>query len=358
MAGDGCAQIRRSREIAVDKHSTDNERKVMAVSTVQRSWEVPREPRNVRSVIIVGLGPVGLAVLRATLADSRFNVVGCVDISSEAATAARDAGYEGHVYQDAAEIAGDADVAIVCTASTIAGINDLARVLLQSGCHVVSSCEELIAPQLGPVEIVSALHDLGIETGRAIAGTGVNPGFVMDMLPFIATAVTLNVEAITVSRRVDVSKRRQRLQEKVGVGISLDEFASRREAGQIGHVGLRASLVFLANGLGWFGESEETLKPVRSTDGRTSLGVHHQATVRDADGKVRVRGNLEMFAGADDLDEVKIHGTPSIQLEIPGGVSGDHATVAALVNLAARFDQLPVGLSTPADYLGVAWSAV
>jgi 4-hydroxy-tetrahydrodipicolinate reductase len=52
-----------------------------------------------------------------------------------------------------------------------------------------------------------------------------------------------------------------------------------------------------------------------------------------------------MYLGAEDPhDEVEIEGSPTIRLVIPGGVAGDAATVAALVNTAPRLLRAAPGL--------------
>jgi hypothetical protein len=49
----------------------------------------------------------------------------------------------------------------------------------------------------------------------------------------------------------------------------------------------------------------------------------------------------------DPHDAIQIEGDPSLNLIIPGGVAGDQATVASLVNTAARLRQARPGLLLP-----------
>jgi 2,4-diaminopentanoate dehydrogenase len=327
----------------------------MEPTTTRRSWEARAGINAPIRTLVIGLGPVGQAVVDAAMKDVRFDVVGCVDVSAEARSAISELAYDGPAFGAVADADVEADVAVVCTSSTIAGIHALAADLVERGCHVVSSCEELIAPQLADCEVVRSLHETATNAGKVVIGAGVNPGFVMDVLPVLLTIPTLDVRSIEVSRRVNVATRRVRLQEKVGVGIGLDDFARRKSAGEIGHMGLRASLVYLANALGWDGESHETVDAVEAGGGARSLGVRHEAWVADAQGEVRVRGLLEMYAGARDLDEITIHAQPDVRVQIPGGISGDAATVAALLNVAARVTALRPGLATPADHTNAGW---
>jgi 4-hydroxy-tetrahydrodipicolinate reductase len=48
-------------------------------------------------------------------------------------------------------------------------------------------------------------------------------------------------------------------------------------------------------------------------------------------------------------DEVQIEGTPPIRMIIPGGIHGDRATVAAIVNAIPLVAAAPPGLKTVLD---------
>jgi hypothetical protein len=313
-------------------------------------------PTRPRELVVFGLGPIGAAALEAATADERFAVAGCVDPREDREAIARQLGYDGPVLAEPSDLDGDGKVAVVCTGSTIAGVAPLAIELVEAGFDVVSTCEELIAPELGSRSAVAEVDAAARAAERTVVGAGVNPGFVMDVLPAVMTMPVRDVEQVRVLRRVDVGRRRLRLQEKVGVGISLDEFAERRSRDAIGHVGLRASLVFLANALGWGGgESWETVDPVVDWGGETSRGVRHVAQVSAPDGTVRVEALLEMYAGAPAVDRIEVDARPSVALELVGGLQGDQATIAATLNTAARVAQMRPGLRTPHDLLTPVW---
>ncbi len=323
------------------------------VATADRAGAAPAPPRE---LVVLGLGPIGAAALEAAMADERFAVVGCVDPRDDREAIASELGYDGPVLADAAALDGDGQVAGVCTGSTIAGIAPLATELVAAGFDVVSTCEELIAPELGAPSAVAELDAAARAADRTVVGAGVNPGFGMAVLPAGMTMPVRDLAQVRVLRRVDVGRRRLRLQEKVGVGISLDEFAERRGRDAIGHVGLRASLVFLANALGWGGgDSSETVDPVVAWDGATSRGVRHVAQVAAPDGTVRVQAVLEMYAGAPAVDRIEVDASPSVALELVGGLQGDQATIAATLNTAARVRAMEPGLRTPHDLLTPVW---
>ena len=82
-------------------------------------------------------------------------------------------------------------------------------------------------------------------------GTGVNPGFAMDALPIALTAVCERVTAIEVDRVQDARIRRLPFQQKIGAGLTVDEFMAEVKDGTVRHVGLAESITMIADALGW-----------------------------------------------------------------------------------------------------------
>jgi 4-hydroxy-tetrahydrodipicolinate reductase len=194
-----------------------------------------------------------------------------------------------------------------------------------------------------------------------LLGTGVNPGFVMDKLPLTLTAVCQEVKSIEVHRVVNASLRREPLQRKVGAGQTREEFQQSVAAGRIKHMGLRESLMMIANGLNieLSAVSEEVIAPVIAdrkikTDyfeveaGRVA-GVHQSISGEQRDG-IRLLLDIKMYVGAENAgDRVEIKGTPNVSMLISGGVHGDRATAAMVVNAIPRVIQARPGVLTMDD---------
>ena len=188
-----------------------------------------------------------------------------------------------------------------------------------------------------------------------MVGTGVNPGFVMDVLPLCLTGVSREVRAIHVQRVVNASTRREPLQRKIGSGLPPAEFERRLRDGKAGHAGLRDSLALLAHGLGWkISEVVETGEAVVAEhDIKTrffgvkkgqTCGLHQRAEGK-RNGRVSLTLDLKMYLDAKDpCDAIQIEGDPPLDVVVRGGVAGDQATVAALLNTARRLLQAPPGL--------------
>ena len=82
-------------------------------------------------------------------------------------------------------------------------------------------------------------------------GTGVNPGFAMDALPIALTAVCERVDRIVVNRVQDARIRRLPFQQKIGAGLTTEQFQKKVDDGSVRHVGLTESIAMIADAMGW-----------------------------------------------------------------------------------------------------------
>jgi 2,4-diaminopentanoate dehydrogenase len=232
--------------------------------------------------------------------------------------------------------------------------------MARMGVSVVSSCEELLFPQLREPQLAAKLDRLCKRSGARVIGTGVNPGFVMDLLPLCITGVSREVRAVHVQRVVNASTRRAPLQRKIGSGMTPEEFRRLFKAGKAGHAGLKESLALIAHCLGWktgrimeTGDAVVAERDIRTQylevkQGQT-CGLHQRAEAK-VNGKVCLTLDLKMYLDAPEpRDAIQIEGEPPLDVVINGGVAGDHATVAALVNSAPRLLQARPGLLLVTD---------
>ena len=219
----------------------------------------------------------------------------------------------------------------------------------RAGANVVSTCEELAYPWRRHPELAKQLDAQAMSHGVTVLGTGVNPGFVMDTLVAALSGVCQRVERVRIARIVDVATRRVQLQRKVGVGLTVEEFRERVATGRCGHVGLQESCWLVAEGLGWRLDGlDERIEPVVAPDGRAA-GMR-QVAVGTQDGHTLIEAVVQMSAGAErPRDEIEIEGTPPVRLVIDGGVQGDLATAAVVVNAVPRVVACAPGLITMLD---------
>jgi 4-hydroxy-tetrahydrodipicolinate reductase len=308
-----------------------------------------------------GLGPIGIECLKLAASRPWARIIGAIDIDPD------------KVGVDLGAVTGERSLRGLCVVNSVgelvekpdmifhtavsrfsaafAQITPLAR----QGIHVVSSCEELVFPWLREPNLADKLDRVCHRSGARVMGTGVNPGFVMDLLPLCLTSVISDVRAINVQRVVNASTRRESLQRKIGSGLAPEEFETLLRTGKAGHAGLRESLALIAHALGWRptrihekGHAVVAKKNIRTKYLEVRKGQTcglHQFAQANRNGKFRLTLDLKMYLDAEDPhDAVQIEGDPPLQVIIKGGVAGDQATVAALVNAVPRLMRVSPGL--------------
>lgn len=312
-------------------------------------------------VAVVGLGPVGLEILRALARKPWARIVAAVDIAPD--KQGKDAGELAGLGALGIQIAPSLETACdVVAHSTVSNLAEAAPQLVElagRGCSVVSTCEELAFPL--DEEYARPIREAAVANGVTILGTGINPGFLLDTLPLTVSVVCQDVNSILARRVVDAGQRREPLQRKVGAGLDLHEWRRLQAEGRIRHVGLPESLRLLATGIGWTDVQvgQETIEPVIAQENfhtqylevrkGQAAGVR-QIVSATRHGREVIRLELEMYVGAKNPGEsVKIDGNPPVDLEIRGGIHGDRATAAVIANMMPRVHRAPPGLLTMAD---------
>jgi 2,4-diaminopentanoate dehydrogenase len=310
-----------------------------------------------------GLGPIGIETLKLAATKPWVEIIGGIDIDPEKAGRSLaeitgDPALRGaKVYRTLEELSakGVPDVIFHTAVSRIKEAYPQIEPMVRRGISVVSSCEELLFPQLREPELAVKLDKACKDGNARVLGTGVNPGFVMDVLPICLTGACRSVKGIHIQRVVNASTRRGPLQKKIGSGLVPAEFERLFSEGKAGHAGMKESAALLAHSLGWkLTELSETGKAmVASHDIRTRYveakkgqccGMH-QIAVGKVNGEVRLTLDLKMYLDAQNPhDACQIEGEPVLNLMLNGGVAGDAATVAALVNAAPRILKAPPGL--------------
>ncbi len=232
--------------------------------------------------------------------------------------------------------------------------------MLEKGVAVISSCEELLFPAHRAPELTVEIDALCRESGGRILGTGVNPGFVLDVLPSCLSMVTRSVSGVYGERVVNASLRRGPLQKKIGSGLAPSEFQRLWQEGKAGHAGFQESLLLVAHAMGWHMENlTETLEPVvAEKEIRTEFfhvlpgqtrGLHQIVKAESAEGH-KIYLDLKMILAAEDPhDYVRLESDPPIEAYLKDGVSGDKATVASLVNAIPRLLASPPGVRLMTD---------
>jgi hypothetical protein len=303
------------------------------------------------TVALYGLGPIGQSIAKLLLATDGVRIVAAADLS--ATKAGQDLGTVlGMAKKLRIKVAPDperlakkvrADLAVVCTTSSMKDVKSLLTILIKQRANVISTCEQLSFPTPATQAIFRELDKLARTKKVSVLGTGVNPGFAMDALAVVLTAPCAKVERVSVARVVDAATRRMSLQRKVGAGLNQHQFRRAVAEGHVQHVGLSQSAHMIAAALGWkLDKVDETIDAaiaprdldteyLRIPAGATAGIKQHVRGYRGSE--VAVSLDLQMYVGAESpRDHVSIEGTPSINMTVTGGIAGDVATAALVVN--------------------------
>jgi 2,4-diaminopentanoate dehydrogenase len=183
-------------------------------------------------VVHVGLGPIGAAIARQVAGRTGFRIVGGVDVDS--AKGGRDLGdiiglgrrLNIRVSPDLNKTLKTTkpDIAVLCTGSSMREVMPAIEAILKTKTPIVSTTEELSYPGYTHIRQARRINTLAKKAKVAVLGTGVNPGFAMDALPIALTAVCERVDRVVVNRVQDARRRRLPFQQKIGAGLTTEQF--------------------------------------------------------------------------------------------------------------------------------------
>ena len=315
-----------------------------------------------------GLGPVGAAVVRQVAQRAGFKSVGGIDI--DPVKIGRDLGdLVGLTARLGLKVSGDAvkalkaakpDVVVLCTGSSIKTVMPQIEMILKSKTPIVSTTEELVYPGHTNVRSARRIDAWARKAKVAVLGTGVNPGFAMDALPIALTAVCERVERVIVNRVQDARVRRLPFQQKIGAGLTTEQFQRQVDEGTVRHVGFSESVAMIGDALGWrLDRITDDIQPKIAAAPVSSefLAVdpgYVCGLIQDAvgyrGGEPVIRLHMEAYLGApESYDAIEIEGSPRLSMKIAGGIHGDIATASILVNSIAKVLDASPGLHTMRD---------
>ena len=329
--------------------------------------------RKLIRVLILGTGQMGSGIARLVLEKQGLELVGAYGRRTERAgiDLGRAIGLERNLD---VRISNDLPATIdetrprLAIQATCSRLTDAAKeisLLVRHGIHVISIAEEMAFPTCASPALAEELHKLALEHGVSILGTGINPGFVLDLLVIALTGVCADIDTITATRINDLSPYGPSVLRSQGVGLTPEEFRAALRAGTVvGHIGFQESAHMIAHAVGWtIDRVTETREPIISHVPRKTpfvtvapgqvAGCRHTATAYREDKPLitlihpqQIHPHLENIATGDTIE---IAGTPNIRLtgspEIPGGTG----TIALAVNMIPHVLNAAPGLHTMAD---------
>lgn len=322
-------------------------------------------------VVQVGLGPMGRLIAQLILKRENISFKGVVEIDPELAGKklgklfGDEKGSNIIIESDLSRILSKEkiDVVIIATSSSLESVAPLITQAVESGSNIISICEELSYPFQYYPKLSEELNALAKSNNVTIVGTGINPGYLMDLLPIVITAPCQSVKSIKVTRMMNSAKRRVSFQLKIGTGLRPDEFRKKIDNKEItGHVGLIQSIQMICDALGLEYDEIKEFPPkemITEDDFMTSYGEKvpkgyvcglQSKAVAKKNEKEIVLLDFVAYAGEhEEYDNIEIEGTPNIHQKIIGGVHGDLGTSAMVVNLIPIVTKARSGLLTMKD---------
>jgi len=257
------------------------------------------------------------------------------------------------------------DVVIQATCSKVEQAADEIKTAIRGGANVISIAEEMSYPSYEAPGISEEINQLAIENDVTVAGTGINPGFVLDLLVISLTGVCYKVESITAKRVNDLSPYGPSVLQTQGVGITPEAFKKGVEDGSVvGHFGFNESISMISTALGWkIDKIEQTRDPIISTVHRETqfvkiepgltAGCTHTATgYIDRKPVIHLIHPQQVHPHLENVqtgDYIEIKGEPDVNFssgpEIPGGIG----TIALAVNMIPQVMNGVPGLKTMAE---------
>ncbi len=319
-------------------------------------------------VMHFGLGPIGAAVVKQVATRPGFKIVGAIDI--DPAKIGRDLGdVVGLPRRLGVKVSGDAGkalksakprVVVLCTSSSIKTVMPQIEAILKSKTPIVTTTEELSYPGYTHIRQARQINAWAKKAKVALLSTGVNPGFAMDALPIALTAVCERVDRVIVNRVQDARIRRLPFQQKIGAGLTTEQFQKKVDDGSVRHVGLTESIAMIADALGWTLERiSDDVQPKLAavTVSSEFLAVdpgYVCGIIQDGAGyrgrETVIRLHMEAYLGApESYDSVDIEGSPRLSMKLTGGIHGDVATASIVVNSIPHVLKASPGLHTMRD---------
>jgi len=241
------------------------------------------------------------------------------------------------------------DIVLIATTSWLKDqIPDL-RKILNAGINCISIAEEMSDAYAQNPELAKELNELAKKNGVSILGTGVNPGYVLDLLVVALTGGNHNVERIEASRINDLSPYGPTVMNSQGVGTTPEEFKAGIADGSIvGHVGFPESINMISDALGLgVDRIEQTREPIVSKVKRETpyikvepgmvagcshigIGYHGNKEVIKLVHPQQIHPQLE---GQETGDYINVFGKPEIHMCIKPEIAGGVATEGIAVNM-------------------------
>lgn len=258
-----------------------------------------------------------------------------------------------------------ADVVLLCTDSFVKGAFDKIKKIVSNGMNCISTAEEMAYPYANEPVLSKQIDNLAKAYNVSVLGTGINPGFIMDLLVIALTGTMAEVNHIEAKRVNSLSPFGPAVMHEQGVGITIGEYHKRlMDQTLAGHVGFKESIYMISDALGvkLEGFSQQMEPIITNVDRKSTYGEALEGTLAGINmtGQGLVNGDvfIDMFhpqqiepemEGTQTGDYINIEGIPNIHMAITPEIQGGIGTVAMCVNMIPHVINAKPGLKTMID---------
>lgn len=257
------------------------------------------------------------------------------------------------------------DIVLLATDSYTSKAFPKIKMILEKGINVISTAEEMAYPKAQEPKLADELNKIAKDNNVTVLGTGINPGFIMDLLVVALSGVMSDVKHIEANRVNSLSPFGPSVMEEQGVGISVDEFTKGIENGTLaGHVGFAESVLMIADAIGvkLDGFKQQMEPIVSNVDRKSKYGEALKGNVAGVNmtGQGFVQGEVFIdmkhpqqiepeLEGTSTGDYINIIGTPNVHMAITPEIDGGIGTIAMCVNMIPHVLNARSGLKTMID---------
>lgn len=258
-----------------------------------------------------------------------------------------------------------ADVCLIATDSFVKATYEKIIKVLKHKINVISTAEEMAFPMANEPELSRQIDLVAKENQVTVLGTGINPGFVMDLLVVALSGTMKDVTFVEAKRINSLSPFGPAVMHEQGVGISMESYEKRSKDGSLaGHVGFKESVSMIASAMGVkLDDFKQQMKPiVTSIDRKSPYGEAKKGTLAGVNmtgqGFIKDQVFINMIhpqqiepemEGTHTGDYINLKGTPNISMSITPEIDGGIGTIAMCVNMIPHVINARPGLKTMID---------
>lgn len=315
-------------------------------------------------VAIYGLGPIGTLIAKTVLEKEDLSLVAAFEvdpnkIGKDISEVIELSNKTGIIVSKSSEVENilkkeNVDIVLHSTSTYLEKIYPQIVKCIKSEVDIISTSETLANPWYCYPELATLIDEMAKKYCVTVLGTGINPGFILDILPSVMTAICSRVDHIYAIRSLDASKRRYSFQKKIGLGLDIKEFNEKMSKGELtAHVGYGESVDLIAAALGIkLDKIDEIQEPlIADKHLKTEYFNIEKGKVSGIRGygigylnnKEFIKIELYSQVGAEEYEEVIIKGNPSIKWK-SSGTPGDISTAAMVVNMIPKVLKAQPGL--------------